>query len=87
MGGVRLPETEVPIEMNTGLNDEPGLAENRGLSIPIAPEVLRRLYPTREDYVGRVAKAARAAQRAGAILPYRVEEYVAQAECWTYPET
>jgi hypothetical protein len=80
-----LPDTEVPIEMNTGLNDEPGLAENRGRSEPFSSERLRRLYPTHEDYVRRVRAAADAALRAGVILPYRAAEYCAEAEAAAVP--
>jgi hypothetical protein len=84
-GGVRLPETDVPIEMNTGLNDEPGLAENRGLSVPFAAERLRTLYPTHEDYVRKIGEAAHRAEREGVILPYRTAEYIADAKATKVP--
>jgi hypothetical protein len=84
-GGVRLPETEVPIEVNTGLNDEPGLAEHRGLSVPFSDEQLKQLYPTREDYVRKVTTAAQAAVRAGVIRSYRAREYIAEANAAVLP--
>ena len=84
-GGIRLPETEVPIEFNTGLSNEPGVRRNKGLSVPFTPEQLRRLYPTHEDYVRKVTAAAQAAATAGVIRPYRLQEYIAQAKATRMP--
>ncbi|HKX79085.1 MAG TPA: alpha/beta hydrolase domain-containing protein [Novosphingobium sp.] len=77
-GGVRLPDVEVPIAANHGSGE--GAAWLAGLNVPFTPEVLRSLYPTHDDYVGKVVAAAEAAQRAGVILPYRVAQYRAEAE-------
>lgn len=71
-GGVRLPEVEVPIAHYVGNVGPGGLA---GSTEPFAPDPLRKLYPTHAVYVAKVSAAARAALRAGVILPYRVKEY------------
>lgn len=80
VGGVRLPEVEVPIARNIGALDVADhLAGLSGLTEPFAPEQIKRLYPTHADYVARVTQAAEAAVRGGATLPGRVKEYVAEA--------
>ncbi len=83
VGGIRLPETDVPIAMNTGFNDEPGQAENRGLSQPFSHDLLRELYRDHADYVAKVVIAAKAALARGVILPDRVEAYIAAAKAET----
>ncbi len=74
-GGVRLPEVEVPVARYDGHN--PLMI---GTTEPFSAKRLKTLYPTRADYVAKVERAARAAEAAGVILPYRVDEYVAQAQ-------
>jgi hypothetical protein len=78
LGGVRLPELEVPIASY-------GLAALGGTTTPFNEAKLLQLYPTHEDYVNKVTAAARAAEEAGYILPYRVEEYVKMAEAAPVP--
>ena len=82
-GGIRLPEVEVPIAMNTGVSHLP--LGNRGLSEPFSPELLIMLYPTHEDYVAKVTAAAQAAEAAGVIRPYRTAKYIADAEAAPIP--
>lgn len=79
-GGSRLPETDVPIEINTGWADDPAMRNNRGLSMPLAPGMLARLYGSREEYVQLVAASAAAAHSAGFIRPCRVQQYAEQAK-------
>lgn len=79
-GGIRLPDTEVPVRMNTGLSNDPRMRRNRGVSQPFTDEQLMRLYPTHEDYVSKVVAAAEAAASAGVIRAYRLREYVEQAK-------
>jgi hypothetical protein len=72
-GGVRLPELEVPVAryyvnmMKTGLG---------GYKIPFKEREMKKLYATHQDYVDKVTAAARAAEKAGIILPYRAEQYI-----------
>ncbi|MDR1218002.1 MAG: hypothetical protein LBK73_00140 [Treponema sp.] len=75
-GGVRLPELEVPIAryyvniMKTGLG---------GHKIPFKEKEISNLYAAHQDYVDKVTAAARAAEKAGVILPYRAEQYIREA--------
>lgn len=72
-GGVRLPELEVPIARYSGVGT--GRAMLAGTTDPFAPELLRKLYPSREAYVRQVETAARAAEQAGVITARRTREY------------
>jgi hypothetical protein len=75
-GGLRLPEIEVPVArfyvnmMKTG---------SGGYKVPFTEKVLLKLYATHQGYVDRVTVAARAAEAAGVILPYRAEQYIGEA--------
>jgi hypothetical protein len=79
-GGIRLPELVVPVARYQGLDERPGGGGLSGLSEPFTAEILSKLYPTRSDYVAQVTAAARAAEAAGVILPYRTQQYIRQAE-------
>jgi hypothetical protein len=74
LGGVRLPELEVPIATYDTENP-PGSGTTR----PFSPEKLKALYPTGADYVAKVTRAAREAEQAGVILPYRTARYIEDA--------
>jgi hypothetical protein len=80
-GGVRLPELEVPIASYRGSGENKLL----GQTFPFPPEQIARLYRTHEVYVQKVTAAARAAERAGVILPYRVQEYIEEANAAHVP--
>jgi hypothetical protein len=82
VGGVRLPELEVPIAQYIG-NPMLALA---GFTIPFSPEKLKRLYPTHDDYVAKVKAAAEAARDAGVILQRTVDDYIKRAEAAPIPE-
>lgn len=73
VGGVRLPELEVPI------------ARYGDTTAPFTPQELKRLYPTRADYVSRVTAAARSAEAAGVILPAIAQAYIAAAGVVRFP--
>lgn len=84
-GGVRLPEVEVPIARYLGEGDQPGMGRLAGSTTPLSPEVLKRLYPTREAYLSRVQSAALVAEAAGVIRPWRVGEYIEAAKSMPLP--
>lgn len=84
LGGVRLPELEVPIASYRGQGVKHFLA---GETHPFAAAELKRLYPDHKSYVDRVTAAARAALDAGIILPARAKAYVAQARAADIPPT
>jgi len=71
LGGVRLPEVEAP----TATFDTT-TSPARGNRRPLADEVLRRLYPTDQDYINKVRAAVDTALLGDLILPYRAEEYL-----------
>jgi len=77
LGGIRLPELEVPIARYSGVSP---VLDILGETFPFTAEELKRLYPTHEIYVEKVKIAAIAAERAGVILPYRVKEYIETAQ-------
>ena len=82
LGGVRLPELEVPIARYDGSTEASPLG---GQMFPFTPEQLKSLYPTHTDYVAKVTAAAEKALQDGVILPYRVQEYIAMAQAAAIP--
>jgi hypothetical protein len=82
IGGVRLPELEVPIAHYEGFSATGSIS---GQTYPFPQEQINRLYPTHEIYVKKVRAAALAAEHAQVILPHRVEEYVEAAEAAHIP--
>jgi hypothetical protein len=70
LGGIRLPELEVP----TAQYGPVGMPEElrcdlRGFTLPFEAGTLAALYPTHRSYVRRFAAAAFRAVRAGFLLP------------------
>lgn len=82
LGGVRLPELEVPTARYFANTMITGLI---GYKIPFTEAELKALYPTHQDYVDQVTAAATAAAEAGIILPYRAQEYIREAEAAPIP--
>lgn len=82
IGGVRLPDLEAPIARYVGSTPDSPFA---GQTFPFSGEQLERLYPSHQAYVEQVAAAAERALREGVILPYRAEQYVAQARVAAVP--
>ncbi len=83
LGGVRLPDLDAPIAQYVGSSKDSAWL---GQTYPFARDRLKALFPTHQDYVARVKAAAERALKAGVILPYRVDEYVAQAQAAAVPE-
>src|SRR5215467_1459917 len=79
-GGVRLPDVEVPTGCNTGYNAGAGLEALVGSTQPFPPAKLKKLYPSNDAYVAKVAAAAKAAREAGVILPHTERDYVKRAK-------
>jgi hypothetical protein len=67
LGGIRLPEVEVPIALNTGVNSGATFCVLYGTYQPFAAETIRSLYPNHWDYVRQVSAVARDNQRDGYI--------------------
>jgi hypothetical protein len=84
-GGIRLPELEVPIARYQGRDDRRGGGGLSGLTEPFTGEILAALYAAHEDYAAKIDTAARSAEAAGVILPYRTQEYIDQARTAPIP--
>lgn len=82
LGGVRLPDLDVPIAQYVGSWMD---SEWLGRTFPFATDKLRNLYPTHQDYVAKVSASSERALQAGVILPYRAQEYIAQAKASAIP--
>jgi hypothetical protein len=78
--GVRLPQVEVPLAHNSAVQRTPDVFARLVGSYEAFPaEEVRRRYGTREGYLARYEKAARAAVAAGVVLPRDVEAMLAEA--------
>ena len=76
-GGVRYPQAEVPIAQNSAIPLGPGiLLLLRGSSVPFDAATLDALYADESAYVERFTAAARAAEKAGVLLPRDVEPLI-----------
>ncbi len=76
LGGIRLPELEVPIARNVAANR---LVEE-GRVLPLADADLRELYGSDSVFRARFAEAADTAVRAGVLLPHHAQGQVESAQ-------
>lgn len=79
-GGIRLPQAEVPLAVNSAipLSDDI-FAVLGGSSKPFPADKIKSLYGTSETFLGRFTVAAEAAVNAGVLRPAEVENLVAEA--------
>jgi len=82
VGGIRLPEVEVPVARYIAAPTIP----IAGFTVAFPREKLRQLYPSNEDYAGKITAAAEAARDAGFILPEQVDLYTRMAKAAQIPE-
>jgi hypothetical protein len=80
VGGVRVPEVEVPVASHRGDSDLPGTSALSGASLPFPDGVLRELYPNRATYLSRFDAAAAAAVKRGTLRPDDVPALRQRAE-------
>jgi hypothetical protein len=82
-GGIRLPQADVPIAVNSALpaSDADQLS---GSCIPFSADELRARYSDRDSYLTRFEAAARTAVDAGALLPRGMERLINEARA-DYP--
>ena len=91
IGGVRTPDVDVPIATLSGLSKSEASGCDAmvcgllGSTTPFTPEKLSALYPTHEDYVGKVTASARQAREAGFILAPEEQSMVAEAQSTPIP--
>lgn len=80
LGGIRLPQVEVPIATNSAI---PAVGNPLGFlggsCVPFPPEKVRALYGDVDTYLARFEQAARAAEKAGVILTRDVELLITEA--------
>jgi hypothetical protein len=68
LGGIRLPEHEVPTAVNTGDNSGPGFERLYGSHEPFDAATLRLLYPNHGSYVSKINHATNTILNQGFIL-------------------
>jgi len=69
LGGIRTPQIDVPIAVQSGLGQPPGgFCSIFGTAVPFDAPTLAQLYPSHAKYVAAVVKAARKAVRAQVLL-------------------
>jgi len=76
LGGVRTPDVDVPTARHSGRASD-GTLVLTGSTTPFSDEMLRALYPTRQVYRERYARAAATAVDAGVLLEGDAERMVA----------
>ncbi|WP_020647040.1 alpha/beta hydrolase domain-containing protein [Amycolatopsis balhimycina] len=88
LGGVRLPDLDVPLASyspNNSGGNVPGACLLLGTTTPLTPERIRQLYPDHATYVAKFTAAADRAVRAGHLLPPDRDEAVARAQAAPVP--
>jgi hypothetical protein len=75
LGGIRLPEIEVPTALNTGSNAGASFCGLYGTYQPFDEAKLAELYPSKREYVNAVVESARSNVEAGYLLPNAVQAY------------
>ena len=69
VGGIRLPQADVPVAVNSSIPLAPDIFSLlRGSSEPLPVTVLDALYSDESAYVSRFTEAARAAEHSGVLL-------------------
>jgi hypothetical protein len=86
LGGIRTPDVDAPIAVNTGESTADSIiCFLFGSSAPLPPERIAELYPTHDDYVAAVTTSADEALEAGFILPDDRDAFVDEAEAAPIP--
>ena len=79
LGGIRLPQVEVPLGHNSALQQSPDVfARLVGYHESFPDEKVRALYGSRDAYLARYEEATRAAEAASVILPRDVDPLLAE---------
>lgn len=80
-GGIRTPQTSVPIAILSGLGQTGStFCGLFGTTVPFDAATLASLYPTHDRYVSKVIRATQRAVRRGFVLPADSEAIIAAAE-------
>jgi hypothetical protein len=79
-GGIRLPQVEVPLAQNSAISAADDIfSVLYGSSVPFPAAKVRALYGDAATFVARFEDAARAAEKAGVLLPRDVPVLVEEA--------
>ena len=68
LGGIRVPQFDVPVAMNIGINLGEGYCVYYGTHQEFTPSVLKVLYPTHQDYLKKFKASVENNLKAGYIL-------------------
>lgn len=79
LGGIRLPDVEAPIAVNTGNNSGATFCSLYGSYEPFDDDMLRSLYRNHGDYVRQVKHSILRNLKAGYILPEAAGEILLEA--------
>jgi hypothetical protein len=83
LGGVRLPEIDVPTATQSGVGNQsvtpPNFCVLFGVTTPLSEATIDALYPSHGRYVVAYAKAVHQARKAGFILLYDAVEAIVDA--------
>jgi hypothetical protein len=87
LGGIRLPQVEVPLGHNSALQQSPDVfARLVGFHESFPDEKIRSLYGNRAEFLARYEAATRAAAAAGVVLPRDVGALLAEGAA-AYPSS
>jgi hypothetical protein len=80
LGGIRLPQVEVPLAHNSAIQRTPDVfARLVGSHEAFSVETMRQLYGDRDDYLARYEEAAEEAAAASVILARDIEPLITEA--------
>jgi hypothetical protein len=79
LGGLRLPQFEVPVARYGGIGT-PDQCRLEGFAIPFDPAELKSLYPNHEVYVAKIRAAVSSALKSGFLLPPEAAEEIRNAQ-------
>ncbi|MGW3967153.1 alpha/beta hydrolase domain-containing protein [Amycolatopsis sp. NPDC005003] len=88
LGGVRLPDLDVPVAAyspNNSGGNVPGACLLLGTTTPLTAARIRQLYPDHATYLAQFTAAADRALRSGYLLPPDRDEAVARAQAAPVP--
>jgi len=83
IGGIRVPQVDVPTAAHSGVNGIIGPAMLNGSSVPFDAATLQRLYPNRATYIAATHVAAQRALAQGVLLQRGADEAVQEASATT----
>ncbi len=85
LGGIRLPQVEVPTAAHSGENGLEGPGSLYGASVPFDEATMLRLYPDHDQYIVAVTAAAQRAHDEGVLLARYATEAVEAAKSTPLP--